>query len=99
MKSKIMTPGRSEAEELAVQMLVWIAGQEEMMGRFLAMSGLTATGLRAASTDPGFLSGLMDFIMAHEPTLMAFATESGHAPEYLAACHQALSGGDPNPWM
>ena len=37
----------SDAEETAVAVLGWLAGQPELMSRFLALSGLSADGLAA----------------------------------------------------
>lgn len=82
----------AQAEELAVAVLGWLASEDELMGRFLAMSGLRADQLRQAAGEPGFHAGLLDFIMGYEPTLMAFCAASGHSPDQVAACWQVLSG-------
>lgn len=99
MNSKIGTASAEEAEQVAVAILVWLANQEELMQRFLALSGLTALSLRQASTDPGFLAGIVDFVMAHEPTLMAFCEETGTRPERVVASQHTLNGGQADPWM
>jgi hypothetical protein len=99
MNPKTETMNREKAEEMAVSIFVWLTGREELLSRFLALSGLTATGLRQASSDPGFLGGIVDFVMAHEPTLMEFCKDSGFRPESVAASHHALNGGEADPWM
>lgn len=56
-----------------------------MLGRFLALSGLEASQIRQAVGQPGFLSGVVDFLMSHEPTLMDFCQATGTSPETVAA--------------
>lgn len=99
MNSKTERMSREKAEETAISIFAWLAGREELMNRFLALSGLTATALRQASSDPGFLAGIVDFVMAHEPTLMEFCNDSGFKPEIVVASHDALNGGGADPWV
>lgn len=63
-----------------------------MLGRFLALSGVSPGQIRSAMNDPGFLSGMIDFIMEHEPTLLAFCGATGTRPETVVAAHQHYSG-------
>ena len=79
------------AEATAAAILGWLAGEPEMLGRFLALSGLQATQLRDAVNDPGFLSGLIDFVMSHEPTLLSFCEATGTKPEAVAAAWRHYS--------
>ena len=85
----------SDAEETAVAVLGWLAGQPDLMSRFLALSGLSADGLRQAASEPGFFGGLLAFLMNHEPTMMAFCDETDIGPERVAAAYHALAG-DPH---
>lgn len=78
-------------------MLAWLAAEPEQMGRFLALSGLRADQLRSAAGDPGFLAGVIDFVMGHEPTLMAFCATTAAKPEAVAAAAYVLSGRAPGP--
>jgi hypothetical protein len=81
-----------DAEETAIAVLVWLAGEPELMGRFLALTGLEADNLRDAAREPGFLAGVLGFLMNHEPTLMDFCAASGTKPESVARAFQALGG-------
>ncbi|MCO6186017.1 DUF3572 domain-containing protein [Rhizobium sp. L1K21] len=63
-----------------------------MMGRFLSLSGLEAEDMRALVSDRGFQAGLLDFVMAHEPSLLAFCSAYGLLPEEVNAAWQKLSG-------
>lgn len=72
--------------------LGWIAGDAEQISRFLALTGADVSDLRAAAAEPGFLAGVLDFVMGHEPTLLAFCEAHALAPEDVAQAWQTLSG-------
>ncbi|MGG7518056.1 DUF3572 domain-containing protein [Allorhizobium undicola] len=74
-----------EAEKLAIAVLAWLAGEPDMMGRFLALTGVEPQQLRSAMTQPAFLGGLLDFLMQHEPSLLAFCAASDTKPESVMA--------------
>jgi len=84
----------ADAEDTAIAVLAWLAGEPELMGRFLALTGLEAGNLRAAAKEPGFLAGVLEFLMNHEPTLIDFCAASGTRPEEIARAFRALGGGD-----
>ncbi len=83
-----------EAEAIAIQALGFIAGDGELLPRFLALTGIEAADIRAAAQQRGFLAGVLAFILAHEPTLLAFASAADLKPEQVAAAHRALPMGD-----
>ncbi|MGN6467752.1 MAG: DUF3572 domain-containing protein [Rhizobiaceae bacterium] len=84
----------AEAESIAISALGFIAGDAELLPRFLAITGIEATSIRQAAREPGFLAGVLDFLLAHEPSLMRFATETGTDPSLLAAARRDLPNGD-----
>ena len=51
----------ADAQETAISVLSWLAGEPELLGRFLALSGLEAHDLRSAAQDPGFFPGVPNF--------------------------------------
>lgn len=81
-----------DPEETAVTLLGWLASEPDMMSRFLALSGIQAPQLRQAINDPGFLAGMLDFVMAHEPSLMAFCETTNTKPESVVAAWHHYSG-------
>ncbi|MDX3973436.1 DUF3572 domain-containing protein [Shinella sp.] len=92
MKSQKDTPATAEAESTAVAILGWIASEPELLSRFLALTGVAPTEVRNAVNDPGFLAALVDFLMGHEPTLLAFSAATGVTPETVVRAHAILSG-------
>jgi Protein of unknown function (DUF3572) len=91
MQFRQPTLSTEEAESLAIKGLQHIAGNNELLSRFLALSGIDPRDLRQAANSPAFLSGVMDFFMGDEPALLAFAASIGEAPETIAAARAALS--------
>ena len=92
MKSQKDTTAGEDAQAVAVAVLGWLAGEPELLSRFLALTGVTPAEVRGAVNDPGFLAGLVEFLMGHEPTLLAFSAATGIAPEAVVAAHARLAG-------
>ena len=92
-----MTDNRQErenAEALAIRALGFVAADPELLPRFLAITGIEAGSIRQAAREPGFLAGVLQFIAAHEPTLMRFSEETGVPPQQVSAALRALPFGD-----
>jgi hypothetical protein len=85
---------RENAEALAIQALGFVAADPELLPRFLAISGIDAQAIRQAAREPGFLAGVLQFIVAHEPTLLRFSEETGTPPQRVSAALRALPFGD-----
>jgi hypothetical protein len=83
------------AEELAIQALTFIAGDSDRLGRFLAVTGIGPTEIRATAREPRFLTGVLEYLVSDEKLAAAFATEAGCDPADLAKAHNALGG---EPW-
>jgi len=80
-----------EAEALAVRALAFIAGDERLLPRFLALSGIAPEEVRRAAGEPGSLAGVLGFLAAHEPDLIAFAQSEAVAPEVVARAYRVLA--------
>jgi hypothetical protein len=87
---------REEAEALAIGALGFLASDPELLPRFLAITGIEASSIRTAAREPGFLAGVLQFILAHEPTLLRFAEETGTPPAAVGKALRALPTGDDN---
>jgi hypothetical protein len=80
------------AEDMAIKGLGFIAGEDERLSRFLALSGIDPAHLREAAAEPGFLAGVMAYLGSDEGLLLAFAAEIGAAPEEVGAACALLAG-------
>ncbi|TCD14469.1 DUF3572 domain-containing protein [Oricola cellulosilytica] len=93
------TPDETAPDAVAVAALGWIAKSPDMLGRFLALTGIEAAQIREAASEPGFLAGVLDFVLAHEPTLTAFCEDSGIAPAQVQKARRSLGSGDEDAWL
>ena len=82
------------AEDTAIAALGFIAADPALLPRVLAITGIEAQAIRNAAREPGFLAGVLQFIVAHEPTLMAFAENAGIEPAAVLKAMRALPQGD-----
>ncbi|WP_321503069.1 DUF3572 domain-containing protein [Breoghania sp.] len=81
-----------EAEGIAVEALSFVAADQDHLGRFLAFSGLGPNTLRDAATEPGFLAGVLEFLMSDETLLLAFTENARIRPTVIAIAHFRLVG-------
>ncbi len=85
---------REDAEALAISALGFISGDSRLLHRFLAITGIEADDIRRAAGEPGFLAGVLHFIAAHEPTLLAFAQAADVQPDQITQAMRLLPSGD-----
>jgi hypothetical protein len=78
------------AEIVAVQALSFLAGNPELLGKFLAESGIGPETLRSAAADPGFLIHVLDFVVRDDETVKAFAKSVQLHPTNVMAAREVL---------
>lgn len=98
LEAMVEAMARPQAEALAVRALAWMAGDTELVGRFLAMTGAGPDDLRARAAEPEFLGFVLDFLLSDEPALVAFAAAQNIRPEQPMRARAALPGGDLPNW-
>lgn len=86
-------PPEADPQVTALTVLAWLAEEPELLSRFLALSGADTSQIARLAHDPGFLGGVVDFIMGNEADLLRFAAATGTQPETVAAAWQRLCGG------
>lgn len=84
---------REVAEIVAVQALSFLAGTPELLGQFLAETGIGPESLRASASDPGFLIHVLDFVLRDDERVKAFAKSAQLHPTNIMAAREVL--GDP----
>lgn len=83
--------GDESSDGLAVDVLLWIAADDDRLMPFLSASGLGPETLRASARDPAFLAGVLDHVMGDEGVLLACADALKVGPERIAAAWRKLS--------
>ncbi|RCW85482.1 DUF3572 domain-containing protein [Phyllobacterium bourgognense] len=82
-----------DAETLAINALLFLGDDSELLARFLALTGITADRIRTAAGEPGFLAGVLQFYLGHEPTLLRYCEATGTDPARFQDALQLLPGG------
>lgn len=80
-----------DAQVVALQALGFIAGDDALLSRFVALTGCGLDEVKARIGDAGFLGAVLDFLLADEPSLLAFAESAGLAPETPMLARQKLA--------
>jgi Protein of unknown function (DUF3572) len=83
-------PPGLDAETIAIRALAFLAGDLERLERFLALTGLSPDGVRAAAGDPGFVLAVLEHITGDETLLMTFSANAGLSPEAVEGARLAL---------
>ena len=86
------------AADTARDVLIWMAGEPDVLGSFMSATGAGPQDLRARADDPEFLGFVLDHVLAGDETVLAFAAEAGIPPERVAQARAALPGGGTMNW-
>ncbi len=89
-----MPVDHGEAEALAIKALAYVAGSEKLLPRFLQLTGIEAASIRNAAGEAGFLAGVLQFVAAHEPTLIEFCDATDTRPDDIMVALRALPNGE-----
>ncbi len=79
------------SDTLALNALVWVLAEPDRADRFLALTGLEGDDIRGRITDPALLDGVLGFLEAHEPDLVACARALEVQPSVLVSARSRLS--------
>jgi hypothetical protein len=85
-----MTATEEGAEILALQALGWLAGDEDRLSRFLALSGLDPAGLRSLADSRDTQRAVMDFLLSDEELLLDFCEIAQIRPQDFPAYRHRL---------
>ncbi|MBV7257736.1 DUF3572 family protein [Pacificimonas sp. WHA3] len=77
-------------EVLAISAIAHIASDENLLGRFIDLSGLDVPQLRSGLTDAGTQRAALEFLAAHEPDLIRCAEVLLVDPADLIRARDAL---------
>ncbi|WP_299409065.1 DUF3572 domain-containing protein [uncultured Roseobacter sp.] len=89
---------RESAEVLALKILGWLAGNEELLPVFLGATGASETDLRAGASDPVFLGSVLDFILMDDAWVVQACDTIGAGYDTVFQARQALPGGEQVNW-
>lgn len=85
------------ASAIAFLALAFILEQDDLRDRFLAMSGLAGPQLKEMAQDRAFQIGILDFLLSHEPDLLAFIETYSLDPQDPIRAQMALQHSQSSP--
>ena len=87
-------PARGEpaGEAVAAEVLAFLAADPDRLGRFLALTGIDPGQIREVARERAFLAAVLDYLVADEPLLLAFADASAIPVREVVAAQTRLSG-------
>ena len=88
-----MSRDTNSAEGIGIQALSFIATDPELLNRFLSITGIEPGQIRQVARESGFLAGVLDFILAHEATLLAFTDAAELDPASISKARAKLPHG------
>lgn len=93
MKSRqIANPQAAEA--FALQVLGFLAQDEDRLMAFISITGVGLDEIRARAAEPAFLAGILDYLLSDEQLLTAFAEANAISPELPARMRRHLPGAE-----
>lgn len=93
-----MSQKQDFAEATALEVLSWLASNEELLPIFQGSTGVAADDLRRGAHDPVFLGMVLDFVLMDDAWVVAACDAKGLSYDSLAAARQALPGGAETHW-
>ena len=80
------------AETIALKVVHFILTDNKMQQNFLNSTGILPSDFENAIKDPGFLGGVLDFLLANEDKLIEFCTKNEIAPKEPARVRGLFPG-------
>jgi hypothetical protein len=78
------------ARELALDALLFLAGDSLRLTKFLNATGTEAAELRARAREDGTLAAVLEYLLADESLLFVFAANGNHHPADVAPALERL---------
>lgn len=96
--ARLSKPAGPDAETVALQALAFIAADDRLIDRFLSLTGMAPSELRDNARDPSVLGAVLDFLLADESLVVAFAAASDLSPEAPMRARMGLPGSTAEGW-
>ena len=93
-----MALSAQSAETVALNVLSWLVGNEELLPVFLGSTGASASDLRDRAAEPEFLGSVLDFLMMDDSWVISFCDANAVAYDLPGQARAVLSGGADIHW-
>ncbi|WP_417269464.1 DUF3572 domain-containing protein [Celeribacter sp.] len=89
---------QESAEALALNVLAWLVGDEELLPVFLGSTGMDGAELRARAGEGEVLAAVLDFLMMNDEWVNRWALETTSDPTHVMQARYALPGAEQINW-
>jgi hypothetical protein len=80
----------SQTEDVVIAALGFLAGDDERLSRFIALTGIDPSSIRQQINEPQFQLALIDHLFEDESLLLAFCAQIGMEPARLVQIHTRM---------
>ncbi len=84
-----------DAATLSLRALAHIFSEDQLSERFIGLTWLTPDTLRTRADKPEVLAAVLEFLLSHEPDLLACANALAEPPGRFSQAHVLLAGAGP----
>tara|TARA_R110002167_G_scaffold176884_3_gene376574 strand:+ start:145 stop:423 length:279 start_codon:yes stop_codon:yes gene_type:complete len=74
----------------ALHILAHLAGDDDALERFVALTGMDLDDLRQRADEPAVLLAVLEYYLGHEPSLLEMTDSLGLDPSLPAKAHHVL---------
>ncbi len=85
-------PGHDEAGQIALSALRFLAADMALWSGFEEQSGISPDMLAGLVDEPGFLAGILDYLLQDESLLLSFCSNSSTGPDQVMKAKHVLAG-------
>lgn len=89
---------QESAEVVALRVLEWLAGHDELFPVFLGATGASVSDLATSAQDQAFLASVLDFLVMDDAWVIGFCDAAGLPYEAPMQARAALPGGANMHW-
>ena len=93
-----MSYTQDSAEALGLQVLSWLAANDDLLPVFQGSSGVSDDDIRQGVRDPVFLGAVLDFVTMDDAWVVQCCDHLGVSYDSLMRARQALPGGEQVNW-
>lgn len=86
------------AETLALNVLGWLVGNDELLPIFLGSTGASSDDLQVRASEAEFLSSVLEFLMLDDSWVIAFCDANSVPYDLPGQARAVLSGGGDVHW-
>ncbi|WP_417249944.1 DUF3572 domain-containing protein [Celeribacter sp.] len=86
------------AQTIALNVLTWLAGDDDLFAIFMGSSGMSAQELAQRAGEAEVLAAVLDFVTMDDAWVLRWAEETGGAPTAPMEARMALPGGAQVNW-